>query len=682
MYAIIGGTDTLGMLDLNTGVFTQISAKAVNDYELGVYGGVLYGDSIQCGCLFQLNTSTGVPTFAPTLFQQNNSGFGADNGFGSTTDGLFVMGAAFGGLNYLYSVNPATGAPTQIGSTGVIAGGGSGFLSASNDSSKLYWEVQNGYTDTLYSINTSTGTATLIGAFTFNGYSNTGNSFSMVFTGGTLWANFYGSGFGTINTSNGAQTLVSTGKVSAFFGLAPYPLAAPAPPFIGSMPHLAAEGGWTTTFTLVNKGTTAASAEISFFGPNGGPLSLPINLPQTSSSTTASSVNQTLAPNASFIMQATGPANVPYLEGSAQLASTAATGTLDGFAIFHFGPSEQEAVVPMETRAASSYLLAFDNTNSVLTGVAIANVASASASIPVIIRDEKGNQLSSTSLLLAANGHTSFVLTDPAVGFPVTTNRRGTVEFDTPAGSKISVLGIRFAGGTITTIPSLANVGTSGGLMAHLASGAGWQTTFALVNSGTTAASATLNFFADSGSAQSLPLTILETGVASNASSMTQILAPGASVWIQSAAPATSGLLPGSAQLTTTGNVSGYAIFRYNPNGQEAVVPMESRNASGYLIAFDNTNDTVTGVAINSISSQVANISVVIRDDTGNQIGTGSIPLNANGHTSFILTTQYPTTANIRGTVEFDTPAGAEISVLGIRSPPALTFTTLPPLAK
>src|SRR5579864_5449911 len=307
----------------------------------------------------------------------------------------------------------------------------------------------------------------------------------MVFVGGTLWANFYSSGFGTIDTSTGAQTLVSTSKFPAFFGLAPYPLAAPAPPFIGSMPHLAAEGGWTTTFTLVNKGTTAASAETSFFAPNGGPLSLRINLPQTSSSTTASSVNHTLPPNASFIMQATGPANVTYLEGSAQLG---ATGTVDGFAIFHFNPNQQEAVVPMETRAASSYLLAFDNTTGVFTGVAIANVSSASANIPVIIRDEQGNLLSSTSLLLAANGHTSFVLSDPAAGFPVTANRRGTLEFDAPSGSQISVLGIRYTpgpvGGTTTTIPALANVGTAGGLMAHLAVGNGWETTFVLVNTG------------------------------------------------------------------------------------------------------------------------------------------------------------------------------------------------------
>ena len=103
VYAIQYGTGSLGMLDLNTGVFTQISAAAVSYNELGVYGGVLYGAGLQCGCLIQINTSTGVPTFAPTYFQQNASGFGGLNGFGSTTDGLFAMAAAFGGMNYLYS---------------------------------------------------------------------------------------------------------------------------------------------------------------------------------------------------------------------------------------------------------------------------------------------------------------------------------------------------------------------------------------------------------------------------------------------------------------------------------------------------------------------------------------------------------------------------------------------------
>ena len=223
--------------------------------------------------------------------------------------------------------------------------------------------------------------------------------------------------------------------------------------------------------------------------------------------------------------------------------------------------------------------------------------------------------------------------------------------------------------------------------MAHLASGAGWQTTFALVNTGSTAASATLNFFGDTGAAQALPLTVLESGTSSNQSSVTQTIGANASVWIQSAASATGSLLSGSAALTTTGTVSGYAIFRYNPNGQEAVVPLESRNAGTYLLAFDNTNNTTTGVALNAIATQNVSVPVTLRDDQGNILTTSTIALSANGHTSFLLAQQYPQTAGLRGTAEFDTPGSgtanaAKISVLGIRSPPALTFTTLPALAK
>jgi hypothetical protein len=192
-------------------------------YGLGEYGGVLYGASAG---LFQLNPSTGAVTSAPTTFSQNGNSFGALNGFGSTNAGLFAVGAGSG--NLLYSVNPSTGTPTLIGPTGVIAGGGTGFLSASTDSGELYWEVQNGCTDTLYSVNTSTGSATLIGTAAACSPSKTGNPYSLVFTGGTLWANFYSAGFGTISTSSGAQTLVSTNASPYFTGLAPYPIAPPA----------------------------------------------------------------------------------------------------------------------------------------------------------------------------------------------------------------------------------------------------------------------------------------------------------------------------------------------------------------------------------------------------------------------------------------------------------------------
>ncbi|HEV2201280.1 MAG TPA: hypothetical protein VGR73_15795 [Bryobacteraceae bacterium] len=457
--------------------------------------------------------------------------------------------------------------------------------------------------------------------------------------------------------------------------------------FIGVMPHIAAEGSWRTEFTVVNKGAAPATARLRFFGDPGGPIALPVTFPQqppTAGPELAGSFDRLLAANASLIVDTAGPQTPPVLVGTANL--TATTAAMDGFAIFHLDPGAQEAVVPVETRDAPSYLLAFDNTGGVVLGVALDNIPFQPANIGVVIRDDTGAELATDSIPMSADGHTSFVL---STQYPVTANKRGTIEFDTPPGGRIAVLGIRATplGSTFTTttVPPLANVGTSGGSIAHIASGNGWQTTFFLVNIGTTVAQADLNFFSDvAGVPLALPLSFPQAGggAATVASSVSQTLPAGATWIIESEAPLSDPKpTTGSAQLKTNGNIRGFVIFRYNPNGQEAVVPLENRNASAYILAFDNTAGTATGVAINSVSSQAVKVPVIIRDDTGAQIATDTLNLASNGHLSFTLD-KYPMTANIRGTIEFDKPTGAQIGVVGIRAPVTLTFTTLPALAK
>jgi hypothetical protein len=286
-----------------------------------------------------------------------------------------------------------------------------------------------------------------------------------------------------------------------------------------------------------------------------------------------------------------------------------------------------------------------------------------------------------------------------ANGFPATVGIRGTVEFDTPAGGQISVLGIRntpqvTASGTVTTlttVPALANVGTGGGSFAFIASGGdGWQTTFVLVNAGSAAAPVSLRFLDPNGNASPLPISYPQQGgPVITASSITPTLAAGATLLVQSTGAVN--LLTGSAQLATTGNVSGFVIFRHN--GQEAVVPMESRNAPAYILAFDNTSGTATGIALNNVSSAAAavNIPVVVRDDQGNQLATHTLTVAANGdfsgdlgqYSATLGAVLFPETANIRGTVEFDVPSSSvQIGVIGIRTPAALTYTSLPALVK
>ncbi|MDP8989662.1 MAG: putative Ig domain-containing protein, partial [Acidobacteriota bacterium] len=498
----------------------------------------------------------------------------------------------------------------------------------------------------------------------------------------TIVSGASGSGNGAVNyvvSANGTNGGLNATPIIAGLPFTIEEQTASPLPFVGSMPHIAAQENWTTTFTLVNKSAISATARLSLYGDPSGTLTLPMAFPQQPLAPTpllAASLDRALSGNASLITETAGPQMPPVEVGSAQLA---ATGAIDGFAIFHLIPSAQEAVVPMETRNANSYLLAYDNTGDVVLGVAVHNVSAQAGSVGIVIRDDAGTQIGSGVIPIMGNGHTSFVL---STQYPATSNKRGTIEFDTPAGGQISVLGIRTTPlgttTTLTTIPALANVGTSGGSIAHLATGNGWQTTFVLVNTGTTAAQANLSFFADNGLPLPLPLG------ATTAPSVNQLIPAGGSLIVQSAAPLSDPTpTTGSAQLATTGNVSGFVIFRYNPNGQEAVVPLESRNASGYIVAFDNMAGTATGIAINSVSSQAVNVPVVIRDDAGNQLATDTLNLAANGHLAFTLgTDKYPATANIRGTIEFDTPPGAQIGALGVRIPVAHTFTTLPALAK
>jgi hypothetical protein len=227
----------------------------------------------------------------------------------------------------------------------------------------------------------------------------------------------------------------------------------------------------------------------------------------------------------------------------------------------------------------------------------------------------------------------------------------------------------------------LANVGTGGGSIAHLAAGGdGWQTTFVLVNTGASAAPLTLSFFNDvTGAPLSLPLSFGGSTTIFT-STILKTLAAGATFVVASSGG--QNLVTGSAQLSTGGHVSGFVIFRHN--NQEAVVPLESRNAPGYIIAFDNTGGTATGIAVNAVSTAPVSIPVTVRDDAGSQISTYALNLATNGHLAFTLAQKYPETANIRGTIEFDAPAGAQIGALGIRMPTgaAHPYTTLPALMK
>ena len=270
----------------------------------------------------------------------------------------------------------------------------------------------------------------------------------------------------------------------------------------------------------------------------------------------------------------------------------------------------------------------------------------------------------------------------------------GTVTYQAAANTGAARSGtVTVAGLSFTVEEGGASIAgfTNAGSMAQLASAGNWTTTITLVNTGTTPVQARLNFFDDNGNPLALPLSFPPpSGGASPlvlllASTLDRTLNPGAELVIQSTGPNSQPTLVGWAQLLTNGTIGGFAVFSQVVGNtiQDAEVPLENRNASGYVVPFDNTNGSATGIALANISPQTVNSAITIRDDTGAVIVSDTITLPAMGHTSFNLTDRYASmTAQRRGTLEFRTPSAGQISVLGLRFNATGAFSTIPALAK
>jgi len=139
----------------------------------------------------------------------------------------------------------------------------------------------------------------------------------------------------------------------------------------------------------------------------------------------------------------------------------------------------------------------------------------------------------------------------------------------------------------------------------------------------------------------------------------------------------------GWAQLTTSRNVSGVAVFRQRVVGradQEAAVTLTA-TSSRFVLPFDNTGEFTTSMAL--VTSTVglgSTVSVIIRDENGAQIGADTIALGSRGQLAFALDSRFASTSNRRGTVEFS--SSTQITGLGLRFNQNGAFTSFPAMPK
>lgn len=241
----------------------------------------------------------------------------------------------------------------------------------------------------------------------------------------------------------------------------------------------------------------------------------------------------------------------------------------------------------------------------------------------------------------------------------------------------------------LTAIDGAVTVGsgTSGsriGGFAHIASGSGWKTMISLINTTTTDASVTLSFYADDGSPQNLPMTIISEGATqtATATTTTQVIHPSATLLISSDAGPNANLT-GWADVASTASLSGFAIFAQTggSNPSQGTVDLGTSFSGAVLLPFDNTGGQVTASALANLSPNQQSITVTARDITGAILGSATLPtLAGNGHTAFLLPNQIPLTNANRGTVQFQTQSGTPIVGIGLQVSALKTFSSLPPI--
>jgi hypothetical protein len=208
--------------------------------------------------------------------------------------------------------------------------------------------------------------------------------------------------------------------------------------------------------------------------------------------------------------------------------------------------------------------------------------------------------------------------------------------------------------------------------LAQVADGAGWKTSFAFVNLDSAAMNFTMRFWGQDGQPLAMPLSNGSTG------EITATIPAGQS-WFMTTPGSAQILMQGWAEVASNGNLGITAIFRRSMAG----IPDSEGTVSGagsgshLVLAYDNTQGFVTGLALANTSSDVSeSVSVLLRPEGASSV-QGSISIPRHGQVTLALTSGFPAVANTRGVIELIGSA-ADLTAIGLRFNPAGSFTSVP----
>jgi hypothetical protein len=216
--------------------------------------------------------------------------------------------------------------------------------------------------------------------------------------------------------------------------------------------HVAAGGGFSTTFTICNTGSTAASGRLILTAQSGTPMDVIFS----GASAAASSFDLTLQPAATVTVTATRSDAAGLRSGWARVDS--AGGLLGGVATFQYTPDGVlKAIAGVLASPAVHYALIpadNDDSKSKYTGFAIANPGTQAIHISVSTLDETGKTADSVSPsdLNPLGPHKQIAIFLHQI-IPARKQFRGSVVLTAQPGEQFCVVALHENQGLYTAVP-------------------------------------------------------------------------------------------------------------------------------------------------------------------------------------------------------------------------------------
>jgi len=390
-------------------------------------------------------------------------------------------------------------------------------------------------------------------------------------------------------------------------------------------PHLAFGGGWQITLTYVNYGPQSVTCHTTFYSDSGKALNIPFT------DGTASTRTDNLAGGADIHVPTRPDGNTQLLTGWAEAQCTARVKASLLYRLINNGVAQGEAGVNAMSAPATEFV-SFAQT---ATGIAYANPSTEAADITVTVLDVNGNQLGSKTVTLLPNQHSAANI-GPLLGLDSFT---GSVQIAStqpiaavllnaeafPVFSSLPPADLPAATPLAGTVATGASSTPTTYYFAHLAFGAGWQTTLTYVNYAPQTTTCQTTFYSDAGDPLNVPF-------ADGTNSLrTDNLAGGAEIHTQTQSAESEPLSTGWAKVQCTGPVKASLLYRVTDDGVaqgEAAVNAMSAPATEFV----SFAQTATGVAYANPSAQPADITLTVLDVNGNQLGSKTVTLEPNQH--------------------------------------------------